>query len=77
VLLENITPDMLGDLIDQCASKHATKQAPKDKGTDPIMVRAYVSFHREHWRRRWMPSPNHKRRRNAERRLRVITSSSR
>jgi len=53
MLLDDLTPEMFGDLIDECASKHAPKHAPKNKGADPILVRAYFAFHREHWRKRW------------------------
>jgi len=51
MLLDDLTPELFGELINECSSKHAGR-ASKAKGNDPIHVRAYVAFHGEHWRRR-------------------------
>jgi hypothetical protein len=53
MLLEDMTPEMFGELIDECASKHPGKHAPKNKGGNPVFVRPYVAFHRAHWRKRY------------------------
>ena len=47
---------MLEDLLDP-----ATTRPPHDKGSDAIKVQAYVV--RSHWRKRWFPISNGRRRR--------------